>query len=188
MYLCNTFYKCIKLKCIESGGKYFHHANMAKHLTRCHMTDIHDVHAAHSISEDCDWCIAAGRYTTSPGQCVNTEWITSAVKGGKYEAEVGHCEGRVEKTPFRPSEIWFPLRGRFVKAALIGAVMTSANMLKQASSRPAGAIPIFHPDLFPIGRRHRKHGHTWFTAAQRCNCEPGQIKSLPSFAPWAFHG
>lgn len=54
MYLCDTFYKCIKLKCTESGGEYFHHANMTKHLTRCHMTDIHDVHAAHSISEDCD--------------------------------------------------------------------------------------------------------------------------------------
>lgn len=78
--------------------------------------------------------------------------------------------------------------GRFVKAALIGAGVTSANMLKQASSQPAGAIPIFHPDLFPIGTRHRKHGHTWFTAAQKCNCEPRQIKSPRSFAPWAFHG
>lgn len=34
------------------------------------------------------------------------------------------------------------------------------NMLKQASSQPRAAIPIFHPDLFPIGSRNHKHGHT----------------------------
>lgn len=89
-------------------------------------------------------------------------------KGCECELGLGHHGGQGEQNALQVLENMIPTLGEICQGSIdwgCGKKGDMLNMLKQASSKPGAAIPIFHPDLFPIGNHNRKHRHTWFSAA-----------------------